>query len=180
MRNKKILIVFIILILIVLGFLGYYFYNTYFCYTDVVAVDNSFKVTVPNRVKYKVKEVSDENYTLDFYSVKDEMFFYSNVIDKQSEIDLNEVVSTEKNNLCSNLEDVKIVSDITESNINNYKACKYSYTYTDSSYGNNLYAEVVWIETDSKIYILDLEVITKNMEKYKTIFEEIENSFVEF
>ena len=167
-------------ILIVLGFLGYYFYNTYFCYTDVVAVDNSFKVTVPNRVKYKVKEVSDENYTLDFYSVKDEMFFYSNVIDKQSEIDLNEVVSTEKNNLCSNLEDVKIVSDVTESNINNYKACKYSYTYTDSSYGNNLYAEVVWIETDSKIYILDLEVITKNMEKYKTIFEEIENSFVEF
>ena len=111
MRNKKILIVFIILMLIVLGFLGYYFYSTYFCYTDVVAVDNSFKVTVPNRVKYKVKESSDENYTLDFYSVKDEMFFYSNVINKQSEIDLKEVVSTEKNNLSSNLENVEITEE---------------------------------------------------------------------
>ena len=60
MRNKKFLIVFIILILIVLGILGYYFYNKYFCYTDIVAVDNSFKVTLPNRVKYKVKEAFED------------------------------------------------------------------------------------------------------------------------
>lgn len=163
MKNKKFLVLYIILLIIVFAILGYYLYNKYYCYTEVIAVDNSFKVTVPNRINYKIKETSDENYTLDFYSIKDEMFFYSNVIDKQSEIDLKEVVTTEKNNLSSNLSNVNIVSDVTESNINNYKVCKYSYTYTDSSYGNDLYAEVAWIETKSKIYILDLEVITKNM-----------------
>ena len=62
---------FIFIALIALAVVGIHFYNKYFCYTDIAAVDNSFKITVPNRVKYKVKESSDENYSLDFYYVKD-------------------------------------------------------------------------------------------------------------
>lgn len=179
MKNSKVLIAFGVLFLIILILLGGFFYNRYFCYTAISSTDNSFKISVPNRVKFKVKESSGENYFLDFYCVKDEMFFYSNVINKQSEINLKEVVNNEKNNVSLNLQNVNMVSDILEFTINNYKACKYSYTYTDTSYGNDLFAEVVWIETDSKIYVLDLEVITKNMEKYKGIFEKIENSFNE-
>lgn len=179
MKNNKVLIIFCILLLIILIILGSFFYNKYFCYTDIYSIDNSFKVSVPNRVNFKVKESSEENYFLDFYSVKDEMFFYSNCINKPSEINLKEVVHNEKNNVSLNLQNVNMVSDICQFNINNYKAYKYSYTYTDTSYENDLFAEIVWIETDSKIYVLDLEVITKNMEKYKRIFEKIENSFIE-
>ncbi len=177
MRNKKILLILCILIFIILLILGYFFYNKYFCYTEITSIDNDFKISVPNRVKFKVKEPSQENYFLDFYSVKDEMFFYSNSINKQSEINLKEIVNNEKNSVSLNLQNVNMLSDICEFTINNYKACKYSYTYTDTSYGNDLFAEVVWIEANSEIYVLDLEVITKNMEKYKEIFETIINSF---
>ena len=177
-KNKFFIAIFIIITMLVI-FCGYKIYSTYFCSTEITAVDNSFKITIPNRVKYKIKESNEEKYSLEFYSVKDEMFFYSTVIDKKSNINLEEAISNEKNNLSSNLKDVKIISDVSKITISNYNSYKYSYTYKDENYGNELYAEVVWIETDSKIYILDLEVITKNMKKYQSIFESIESSFVE-
>ena len=179
MKNKIILIIFIIIVLALTVLLGYHIYDNYFCYTEVSSVDNSFTLTIPNKVKFKIKNSNEENYLLDLYYVKDEMFLYSSVIDKKSEIDLKEVVETEKNNLASTLNNVNSISDTSEITINNYKSFKYSYIYSDSEYGKDLYSEVIWIETDTKIYILDLEVITKNMNKYKSIFEEIEMSFNE-
>lgn len=179
MKNKIVLTVFIIILLAIIVLLGYHIYNKYFCYTEVSSIDNSFKLTIPNRVKFKIKNSDKENYFLDLYSVKDEMFLYTSVINKKSEVDLNEAVDSEKNNLVTALTNVNSISDTSELTINDNKSCKYSYIYSDSEYGKELYSEVVWIETESKIYILDLEVITKNMNKYKPIFEEIENSFIE-
>ena len=43
---------------IVFAILGYYFYNKYYCYTEVMAVDNSFKVTVPTTCPFSTGAVS--------------------------------------------------------------------------------------------------------------------------
>ena len=170
---------FIIILIIVLAFASHKIYQTYFCSTDISSYDNSFKLTIPNRIKYKIKESSEQNYTLDLYSVKDEMFLYSTVIDKKTEINLEETVKNEKENVSKTLSNFNNILDVQKISIQNYNSYKYSYTYSDSDYGKDLYAEIVWIETDSKIYVLDLEVITKNMNKYKTLFEKIESSFIE-
>ena len=180
MKSKKLLYFFIILLLIISGIFIYHLYNKYFCCKDITSVDNSFKITVPNRLNIKIKEKSEtEDYTLDLYSVKDEMFLYSTVIDKKTEINLEETVKNEKESVSKALSNFNNILDVQKILISNYTSYKYAYTYSDVDYGKDLYAEIVWIETDSKIYILDLEVISKNMEKYKTIFNEIENSFIE-
>ena len=180
MKKKRIFIlIFVIILVAILAFVGHKIYKTYFCSTDISAYDNSFKLTIPNRIKYKIKESSEQNYTLDLYSIKDEMFLYSTVIDKKTEINLEETVKNEKENVSKTLSNFNNILDVKKISIQNYNSYKYSYTYSDSDYGKDLYAEIVWIETDSKIYVLDLEVITKNMNKYKPLFEKIENSFTE-
>ncbi len=180
MNKKKVIIAILIFLLLVIGILvGLYLHNIYCKSTTISSIDNTFSITVPNKVRYKVKESSDENYSLEFYSVKDEMFFYSTVINKKYDLDLENNVRTEKENIIKNLSSVNIISDVSRINIKDYNSYKYSYTYKDESFGKDLYAEIVWIETNSKIYILDLEVITENMDKYKTIFEQIQNSFIE-
>ena len=103
MKNKKFLIVFILILVIVAGLIGGFIYNKYFCFTEVTAVDNSFKLTIPNRVSYKIKDSNEEGYSLDFYSIKDEMFFYSTVIEKESEINLKDVVTKEKDSVSAAL-----------------------------------------------------------------------------
>ena len=44
---------------------------------------------------------------------------------------------------------------------------------------SDLYSNVVWIKTQKQIYILDFEVISKNKDKYITVFDDIANSFKE-
>ncbi len=167
-----------IIVIIFLFLIGFYLYHKYFCYTEIFSKNNEFSISIPNKISYKIKDSTEENYFLDFYSIKDEMFFYSNIIEKEDNIDLFEIVNKEKENLISNLQDVNIISDVTQISINNFNAYKYCYSYKDSDYEKDLYAEVVWIETDSKVYILDLEVINNNMKKYKSTFEHIENSLL--
>lgn len=180
MKKKHIFIlIFIIILIAILAFAGHKIYKTYFCSTDISAFDNSFKLSIPNRIKYKVKDSGDENYSLDLYSVKDEMFLYSTVIDKKSEINLEDTVKNEKENVSKTLSNFNNISDVQKISIQNYNSYKYSYAYSDTDYGKDLYAEIVWIQTDSRIYVLDLEVITKNINKYKPLFEKIESSFIE-
>ena len=175
MKKKHIFIlIFIIILIAILAFAGHKIYKTYFCSTEISSRDNSFKLTIPNRIKYKVKDSNDENYT-----VKDEMFLYSTVINKKSEINLEETVKNEKENVSKTLSNFNNISDVQKISIQNYNSYKYSYTYSDTDYGKDLYAEIVWIQTDSRIYVLDLEVITKNINKYKPLFEKIESSFIE-
>ena len=180
MKKKHIFIlIFIIILIAILAFAGHKIYKTYFCSTEISSRDNSFKLTIPNRIKYKVKDSNDENYTLDLYSVKDEMFLYSTVINKKSEINLEETVKNEKESVSKTLSNFNNILDVQKTSIQNYNSYKYAYTYSDADYGKDLYAEIVWVETDSKIYVLDLEVITKNINKYKPLFEKIESSFIE-
>ena len=180
MKKKHIFIlIFIIILIAILALAGHKIYKIYFCSTDISSYDNSFRLSIPNRIKYKIKESSEQNYTLDLYSIKDEMFLYSTVIDKKSEINLEDTVKNEKESVSKTLSNFNNILDVKKTSIQNYNSYKYAYTYSDADYGKDLYAEIVWIETDSKIYVLDLEVITKYMSKYKPLFEKIESSFIE-
>jgi len=179
MNFKKTLYISIIIILI-LGvlFTGYYLYKKSIP-TTLNALDTSFSIQIPGKINFKVKEPSSLDYKLDIYSIKDEMFINTSVYDKKYDIDMFEAVEKEILLLSDTLENVRYVSTIEELSINSFLAYKYSYVYYDNSYENDIYAEIVWIKTDKKIYILDLEVITKNIGKYKPIFNDITNSFIE-
>ena len=72
-----------------------------------------------------------------------------------------------------------MILGINEISINNNKAYEYSLVYSDKNYGKDFYCNVVWIETTNNIYILNFEVVNDNIDKYKDIFNNIKNSFVE-
>ena len=58
MKKKHIFIlIFIIILIAILAFASHKIYKTYFCSTEISSRDNSFKLTIPNRIKYKVKDL---------------------------------------------------------------------------------------------------------------------------
>ncbi len=68
---------------------------------------------------------------------------------------------------------------ITKTKINGNNAYEYSLVYFDKNYNKDFYCHVVWVETSNYIYVLNFEVVNDNADRYKDIFINIKNSFVE-
>lgn len=179
MNTKKIFI-FIIVLLLILGLIiaGVFIYNNTKS-TTLSSADNSFKITIPGSVKFKQQIQDNTDYSLDIYSVKDEMFFNSTVVTKQKEINLLDAINKEKADVPNIRSNVRNATNTTEVKIKDATAYQYSYVYYDEVYKKDLYVQIVWIETSSNIYVLDFEVITQNQEKYIPIFDKIISSFEE-
>ena len=107
------------------------------------------------------------------------MFMYATVIPKTRELDLLEVATDDKTSYFKDKENIRNESGMVETTINNNKAIEYNLTYFDSQYKKDFYCHVVWIETTENLYILNFEVIESNIEKYKDLFINIKNSFIE-
>ncbi len=105
---------------------------------------------------------------------------YSTIISNiDSGISLESAITSEKDNIPNARENARDISDVIKMNIPNCEAYKYTFTYYDSNLESDLYSNVVWIKTQKQIYILDFEVISKNKDKYITVFDDIANSFKE-
>lgn len=139
--------------------------------------DEKFQISIPETIEIEFN--TDENYTLDLFCKKDNMYLYANTIYKNREIDLLDYVQEDKEYLLSTKENARDSTDITSMDIKDYKTYTYCLTYTDSSFGKDFYTQIVWIETSQNIYILNLEVITENKKAYTQIFNDIANSFTE-
>ena len=109
---------------------------------------------------------------------KDGSIRISNV-NKKNKLFLYTCNPNDKNNYLKDKENIREDSGIQLMTINNYKACKYSFIYFDSSYGKDFYCNTVWIETSNYIYILNFEIVSENITEYKDIFTNIKNSFAE-
>lgn len=179
MNYKKIAIVILAIVAILaIGIGSYYLYQNNKWIT-LSALDNSYQVKVPKHIQAKVKEVTNETDKLDFYSVKNEMTFTSSMYPKTENMNLVEFIENEKTHLSEVRENIRELSDTEDLTISNNKAYRYSYLYFDNAYQKDFFAEIVWIETETNIYVLDLEVIVDNKDKFISIFHKIENSFVE-
>ena len=175
--NKKIIIIsiFSVLFLAIIGLSIFFIVTNTPEPVTITSNDNSFKLIIPGKIEFYRKDTT----TLDIYSSKDEMVLTSNVISKQRDVNLPDVVGLEMASLYSTKDNVENLSELIKLELKDYEAYKYSYTYFDAEYNDNFYTEVVWIVTDKNIYALDLQVVTKNQEKYKTLFNDIINSFEE-
>lgn len=148
-------------------------------YKDLESTDGKFKINIPNSINYIANSKENNDFTIDLYSKQDEMYMYATTIEKKRELDLYEVATDDKTEYFKDKENIRDDSGIVESRINNYKACEYSLVYYDKEYGKDFYCNVVWIETQNYIYVFNFEVINDNANKYKEIFINIKNSFVE-
>jgi len=182
LNKKKVFITIAIFILIIATIVGIIMYNSYEKAPQNVTIkstDGKFSISIPKNINYRINSDTNNQFSIDLYSTEDEMFLYASSIEKLRELDLYEVAKDDKDNYLSNKENIRDDSGIQNISINNYKACEYSFVYYDSSYGKDFYCNTVWIETSNYIYILNFEVVNDNVNKYKNIFANIKNSFVE-
>ena len=179
MKLKKVFIIIaIILVVILLGF-GIYSLYKYLTPVTITSQNNEFSLQIPGKIKFKEAASGSSEYVLDIYSLKDQMMLYSTIIDVDFDMNIQDAINAEKNNIQNARENARDISDVTQMNIPNCEAYKYTFTYYDSSLQSDLYSSVVWIKTEKHIYILNFEVISKNKDKYVTVFDDIANSFKE-
>lgn len=145
--------------------------------TVLTAIDNSFTIKIPSNISYQIGD--DNNFVIDISSKKDEMFIYANRISKERMVDFYQIVQDDKERYISEKQNVCDDSGIIQTNVNGYTAYEYNFVYYDSSYGKDFYNNILWIETEKNLYILNFEVVNDHLEKYKDIFVNIKNSFVE-
>lgn len=148
-------------------------------YKTLTATDGSFEIGFPSNVSYQVNGKENNEFVIDLYSTKEEMFLYATKIAKSREIDFYQVVNDDKENYLKQKQNTREDSGIISTPIKDYKAYEYHFIYNDNSYGKDFYCQVVWIETDTNLYILNFEVIDKNKERFQDIFNNIKNSFNE-
>lgn len=179
-KNKYIKIgaicIFVVLIIVISIFFA--FANKKITYKTLTATDGSFQINFPN-IDYKTNTQENNEFVIDLYSTKEEMFFYATKITKSREIDLEKVANDDKEHYLKEKQNIREDSGIYSTSIKDYKTYEYHFVYTDSSYGKDFYCNVVWIETNNNLYILNFEVIDKNKERFQDIFTNIKNSFNE-
>lgn len=174
--NKKTIVISVALVVLIAIILSIFFItNNNSTPVELTSNDSSFKISIPGKIKFERKNSN----TLDIFSKKDEMILSTTVMEKQRDVNIEDIAKLEMAGLSSLKQNLDNLSDLNKIEVKNYEAYKYSYTYYDKDYQNDFYTEIVWIKTEKNIYVLDCEVITKNQEKYKTLFNEIINSFEE-
>ena len=134
-------------------------------YTTLIANDGSFHVEFPTNLSYVTNSQG--------------LFFYATKISKIREIDFASVVQKDKETYLKDKENIHDDSGILPFSLENNPAYEYHFVYTDTSYGKEFYCNVLWVETKNSFYVLNLEVITENQEKFQDIFHHIKTSFVE-
>lgn len=184
MKKSTKIIIIAVLIVVLSALIGTIVYFVHDYNKDVVftSIDDSFKITLPNKIKPTQTVINREDtsdYVLDLISAKKELFMYTTVVEKEREIDFQNLVEQEKLAISTSRENVRDLSDVSTLKVNDFPTYTYSYTYFDKDYNKDLYTEVYWVIADSKLYIFDFEVVSENMEESKEIFKNAINS-IEF
>lgn len=144
----------------------------------VYSNDNSFSIEIPHNISFKINKQDREEYPLDLYSISDQMILYSNILPKNN-YDLFEIVNNDKDEIAKSIDQIRDLSITKKVELKDYEAYEYSYMYTNTDMNTNFHVCVVWIKAAHFIYILNLEVIETNKEKYIDIFNQIVQSFTE-
>ena len=102
-RTKIIIIALSIILCIIIGFTCYFIYD-YNREIEFTSIDDSFKITLPNKIKPKQTVIEKEDYILDIISVKKQIFMYATVFNKERDLNFEELVNNELSTISSSRE----------------------------------------------------------------------------
>ncbi len=116
-------------------------------YTTITSQDNKFTIDLPNTINYQINTNPNNDFTIDLYSEKDNMFMYATSIEKKREINLYEVATDDKISYFKDKENIREDTGLKETEVNGNKAYEYSLIYYDKEYNKDFFCHVIWIET---------------------------------
>ena len=179
--NKKILIISVSVLLAIFLILGIIIFcfmkKDSIIYNKLKSNDEKFEIELPSSLEYTKNE--NTSFSIDLYSANDEVYIYASTISNENSLDLMQAITMDQTLNIENKQNLQNLSDIVSGNIKDYNFCEYSFTYFDSSYEKDFFSNVIWIQSGNTFYVLNFEVIMENVQKYKSIFDKIKNSFCE-
>lgn len=138
--------------------------------------DKKVKISLPSNIKFVVNK-DDKNYNLNIVSSDLQMLIYCNEQKSSSEKPLIDIVNLDQTDFTAKKENVKIITSPSKIELNNYEAFTYSFSYTDPTYAEDFFSEVIWIKNNDTFYILNIEIVLSNYENNKDLINSIINSF---
>lgn len=75
--------------------------------TLLTSSDQKFTISMPNNIKYKTNSIPNNDFTIDLFSEKDNMFMYATTIEKSHDIDLYTVAIDDKNMYFKDKENIR-------------------------------------------------------------------------
>lgn len=144
--------------------------------TTISSNDKKIKITLPSNIKFSNNK-TDENYKLNIVSSDLQMLIYCTEIQNSSAKPLIDIVNLDQTDFTNKKENIKIIDAPSKIELNNYEAFAYSFSYTDPTYAEDFFSEVIWIKNNDTFYILNIEMVLSNYENNKDLINSIINSF---
>lgn len=178
---KKVLIFIIILVLAILLISFIFIFNNSKNKIDnknpnSVFISNNNSISLELSKNYSFSKVNSvQDYILELRSPNNINIFVSekNLIENKS---FNEVVDVDKKAYIENFSRYSNLSEISELTVNNFPAYSYSFHYLDNK-KIAYYLQIIWIKTDNKYYIFDIEFPLNSLDSNYTIISDTISKF---
>ena len=140
--------------------------------------DKNKSISIELSKKYELKQYdSNSNYLIELRSPDNVNIFVSqkSLINNRNLID---ITSADKEVYLKEFKNYSNISDIIQTTAtNNFPVCTYSFNYLQNKTRTAYYLQVIWIQTSSCYYIIDIEFPTEHLPIYSNIVSETLSAF---
>ena len=140
--------------------------------------DNNSLISITIPKKYELSQYTpSQNYLIEVRSPNNLNIFVSNkeIVDNRNLVD---IVSADKRSYLEEFNKYSNLSDITEISVNGgLQAYTYSFHYLDNKMKKSFYLQIIWIQTETGYYIIDVEFPLDDISSYANIITDITSSF---
>lgn len=137
-----------------------------------ISYDSSIILDLPKTYGFSQYK-SNSNYLLELRTQDNLNIFVSKKNLTQSR-PLIDIVTADQNTYIENFKHYSNLSNITDLKVNeNYPAYTYSLHYLDNKLKTPFYLQIIWIQTNSGYYVIDVEFPLENLDSYSKIITDI-------
>ncbi len=143
-----------------------------------IFMDNEETISLNLSKKYELtKYIPKQNYLLELRSQNNLNIFVSkkDLIENRS---LKDVISADRRQYIGNFDAYSNLSDVNEiSTSGETPGYTYSFHYLDSNTNKTFYLQIIWIESKTGYYVIDIEFPLDELNTYSNIITETASSF---
>lgn len=144
-----------------------------------IFMDNEENISLNLSKKYELSQYKPkQNYLLELRSQNNLNIFVSKkeLIENRS---LKDVISADRRQYLQNFSAYSNLSDVNEISTTSEKTSGYTYSfhYLDNNTNQTFYLQIIWIESETGYYVIDIEFPLDNLDTYSSIITEAASSF---
>lgn len=136
--------------------------------------ENILGITLPKKYNLSLSPEDNNEHILNLKSDKNLNISITktDLIENKT---IEEICNLDKEHYITNFENVKNVSNLTESKVKEYPAYTYTFNYSVSDV--EIFFQTIWIKCENNYYILDVSFPQNDFEQFTNLINEILNSF---